>query len=200
MNQRRNSIYLVIAVSLLAGLVTGRTFFFNVAYAFIGLVLISFLWAWSGVNWLRLSRQTRARRAQVGRYMEERFSIKNQVALPKLWIEVYDESNLPGHRASHVVSNIGPHAGASWLVRTLCVRRGEFQLGPLRMVAGDPFGLFEVERKISATSRLVVYPATVPIPDFALPAGILPGGDAIRRRTHTITTNAAGIRPVRGFP
>jgi uncharacterized protein (DUF58 family) len=54
--------------------------------------------------------------------------------------------------------------------------------------------LFEFERKISATSRLVVYPATVPIPDFALPAGILPGGDALRRRTHTITTNAAGVR------
>jgi hypothetical protein len=58
-------------------------------------------------------------------------------------------------------------------------------------VAGDPFGLFEVERKISATSRLVVYPATMPIPDFALPAGLLPGGDAVRRRTHYITTNAS---------
>jgi uncharacterized protein (DUF58 family) len=67
-------------------------------------------------------------------------------------------------------------------------------LGPLRIVAGDPFGLFEMERKISATSRLVVYPATIPIPDFALPTGLLPGGDALRRRTHFITTNASGVR------
>lgn len=194
MERRRTAIYLIIGISLLAGLVTGRTFFFNVTYAFAGLLLFSFVWAWSGANWLRMARQTRARRAQVGRYLEERFSIRNISVLPKLWLEVYDHSTLPGHRASHVLSNLGTHSAATWTVRTLCVRRGEFLLGPLRIVAGDPFGLFEVERKISATSRLVVYPGTVPISNFALPAGLLPGGDALRRRTHTITTNASGVR------
>lgn len=194
MDRRRNALYLIVVVSLLAGLITGRTFFFNVSYAFIALLVFAFFWAWSGANWLRLSRQTRARRAQVGRYMEERFTVRNTSFLPKLWLEIYDHSTLPGHRASHVVSNLKPRAGASWLVRTLCVQRGEFELGPLRIVTGDPFGLFETERKISATSRLVVYPSTVDIPEFALPIGILPGGDALRRRTHHITSNAAGVR------
>lgn len=194
MDRRRNALYLIVVVSLLAGLITGRTFFFNVTYAFVALLLFSFFWAWSGANWLRLARQTRARRAQVGRFMEERFTVRNSSVLPKLWLEVYDHSTLPGHRASHVVSNLRPHAAASWLVRTLCIQRGEFHLGPLRIVTGDPFGLFEMERKISATSRLVVYPSTIDIPEFALPIGILPGGDALRRRTHHITSNAAGIR------
>jgi len=194
MERRRTALYLIIGISLLAGLITGRTFFFNVTYAFAGLLIFALLWSWSGANWLRLARQTRARRAQVGRYLEERFTIRNTSILPKLWLEVYDSSSLPGHRASHVLSNLGTQSVTSWAVRTLCVRRGEFQLGPLRIVAGDPFGLFEVERKISATSRLVVYPATVPIPDFALPTGLLPGGDALRRRTHYITTNASGVR------
>jgi uncharacterized protein (DUF58 family) len=194
MERRRSAIYLIIGISLLSGLITGRTFFFNVTYAFGGLLLLSFLWAWNGANWLRLTRQTRARRAQVGRYMEERFTIRNTSVLPKLWLEIYDHSGLPGHRASHVVSNLGSRSSITWSVRTLCVRRGEFLLGPLRVVSGDPFGIFEIERKISATSRLVVYPATVPISDFALPAGLLPGGDALRRRTHYITTNASGVR------
>jgi uncharacterized protein (DUF58 family) len=194
MDRRRNALYLIVLVSLLAGLITGRTFFFNVAYAFIALLVFAFIWAWSGANWLRLSRQTRARRAQVGRYMEERFTVRNTSVLPKLWLEIYDHSTLPGHRASHVVSNLKSRAAASWQVRTLCIQRGEFELGPLRIVTGDPFGLFETERKISATSRLVVYPNTVPIPEFALPIGLLPGGDALRRRTHHITSNAAGVR------
>jgi uncharacterized protein (DUF58 family) len=194
MERRRTALYMIIGISLLAGLITGRTFFFNVTYAFAGLLVFAFLWSWSGANWLRLARQTRARRAQVGRYLEERFTIRNTSALPKLWLEVYDHSTLPGHRASHVLSNLGMRGAASWTVRTLCVRRGEFLLGPLRVVSGDPFGLFEVERKISATSRLVVYPATIPIGDFALPTGLLPGGDAVRRRTHYITTNASGVR------
>jgi uncharacterized protein (DUF58 family) len=34
----------------------------------------------------------------------------------------------------------------------------------------------------------------VPLTDFALPIGLLPGGDALRRRTHHITANAAGVR------
>jgi uncharacterized protein (DUF58 family) len=35
---------------------------------------------------------------------------------------------------------------------------------------------------------------TFDIHQFALPVGILPGGDALRRRTHYITTNASGVR------
>ncbi len=194
MDKRRTAVYLIIAVSVLAGLVTGREFFFTVAYAFIGLLVVSLLWAWSGVRWLRLRRQTRARRAQVGSYLDELFSVKNTGLLPKLWLEVYDYSNLPGHHASHVISNIGPHGEVGWTSRTLCVRRGAFQLGPLRVVTGDPFGMFQAERRIATTSPLVVYPPTVEIPEFTLPVGMLPGGDAVRRRTHQVTTNAAGIR------
>jgi uncharacterized protein (DUF58 family) len=194
MDRRRATVYLIILISLLAGLITGRSFFFSVAYAFIALLAFSFLWAWSGVNWLRLTRQTRARRAQVGRHLEEFFSISNRSFLPKLWLEVYDQSNLPGHRASHIVSNLPAYRETSWGVRTLCVCRGDFVLGPLRVVAGDPFGLFHAERRISATSRLVVYPPTFDLFDFALPVGPLPGGDALRRRTHYITTNASGVR------
>ncbi|MBN1428875.1 MAG: DUF58 domain-containing protein [Anaerolineae bacterium] len=194
MQQRRGAIYLIVGFSLLSGLITGRTFFFNVTYVFAGLLVLSFLWAWSSANWLRLTRQTRARRAQVGCYMEERFTVRNTSMLPKPWLEIYDHSELPGHHASQIVSNLNSKAMMTWSVRTLCIRRGEFLLGPLRVVASDPFGLFEVERKISATSRLVVYPATVPISSFDLPAGLLPGGEALRRRTHHVTTNASGVR------
>jgi uncharacterized protein (DUF58 family) len=193
-DRRRTAIYAAIIGCLLAGLITGRGFFFNVAYAFAGLLVLSFVWVQAGISWLRLGRQTRARRAQVGRTLEERFTVQNTSLIPKLWLEVYDESTLPGHHASHVVSTMGPHAEKSWPVRTLCVQRGEFVLGPLRVVNSDPFGLFEVERQINATTRLVVYPSTVDVVQFALPVGLLPGGEAIRRRTHTITTNASGVR------
>ncbi len=194
MERRRTAVYLIIGFSLLAGLATGRGFFFTVAYAFIGLLVFSFLWAWSGPNWLRLRRQTRARRAQVGSTLAEQFTVRNAGLLPKLWLEIYDESDLPGHRASHVISDLGPHRERSWQVQTLCVQRGAYRLGPLRIVTGDPFGLFEAERQIDATSPLVVYPATVDVAEFAVPVGSLSGGDAVRRRTHHVTTNAAGVR------
>jgi uncharacterized protein (DUF58 family) len=185
-------LYLVIFGCLLTGVITGRDVFFNVAYLFVGLMLFSLLWARSGANWLDLTRHTRPRRAQVGRYLEERFTVRNAGPFPKLWLELYDESDLPGHRASHVVASL--RRSSSWSVRTPCLRRGVFRLGPVKVVAGDPFGLYQTERKIDAVAQLVVLPATVALPAFDLPAGVLPGGDALRRRTHHVTTNAAGVR------
>src|SRR5687768_3352757 len=103
MQNRRNSIYVLTILCLLTGLFTGRAFFFNLAYLFGGLLIISLIWAWFSVRWVSISRRTRARRAQVGRNLDEAFVVYNRSILPKLWLEVRDHSDLPGHRDSHVV-------------------------------------------------------------------------------------------------
>ena len=126
--------------------------------------------------------------------MEERFAIINTSRVPKLWLEVRDHSNLPGHRASHVVKSMRGKGRYGWRVNTICLQRGRYILGPLTLTCGDPFGLFQMQRKLTPTSHIIVYPMTVEIARFALPVGILPGGDALRRRTHYITANAAGVR------
>jgi uncharacterized protein (DUF58 family) len=51
-----------------------------------------------------------------------------------------------------------------------------------------------MQRDLKPTSNVVIYPITYEIRQFALPLGILPGGDALRRRTHYVTTNASGVR------
>jgi uncharacterized protein (DUF58 family) len=194
MSNRRNTIYGLLSLSLLTGLFTGRAFFFNLAYLLGGLLIISLLWSWLSVRWITISRKTRSRRAQVGRALEEAFAVRNASILPKLWLEVRDYSTLPGHRASHVVPTLAPRSTFRWYVETSCVARGEFQLGPISIIGGDPFGLFQATRKLAATSRVIVYPATVPVDTFELPMGVLSGGEAQRRRAQQITTNAAGVR------
>ncbi|MEQ8673392.1 MAG: DUF58 domain-containing protein [Aggregatilineales bacterium] len=194
MQSRRNVIYMLSILCLLAGMGTGRTFFFNLAYVFGGLLLLSYLWAWSSVRWLVISRKTRSRRAQVGRNLNEVFAVKNTSILPKLWLEVRDHSDLPGHRASHIVPALGGRSTYRWDVSTPCLTRGEFRLGPITLLSGDPFGLFLSPRRVDATSRVIVYPATVSISKFELPMGALSGGEAQRRRSHYVTTNAAGVR------
>lgn len=194
MPNRRNTVYVLLILSLLTGLFTGRSFFFNLAYLLSGLLLISFVWSWLSVRWISISRKTRARRAQVGRNLDEAFIVHNRSFLPKLWLEIRDHSDLPGHRASHVVPALGIRSSYRWYVETPCLVRGEFQLGPMTIVSGDPFGLFLSPRRLGATSKVIVYPATVPVNHFELPVGLLSGGDAQRRRAHFITTNAAGVR------
>src|SRR5690606_14807009 len=103
MPNRRNAVYVLVILCLLGGLFTGRSFFFNLSYILGGLMFLSLIWSWLSVRWINISRKTRARRAQVGRSLDEVFIVRNRSILPKLWLEIRDHSTFPGHRASHVV-------------------------------------------------------------------------------------------------
>jgi uncharacterized protein (DUF58 family) len=194
MGNRRNSLYLIIILALLGGLVTGRATFFVVAYLLFGILILSALWASLSITGVSLGRSTRSRRSQVGHTFTETFYVHNHSWLPKLWLEINDYSDLPFHSASRVTPIIAPHSTYSWTVETPCYVRGEFRLGPMRVATGDPFGLFEPQRTINATERIIVYPQAVPLIQFALPAAALSGGDPQRFITQHITTNAAGVR------
>ncbi|RME80083.1 MAG: DUF58 domain-containing protein [Caldilineae bacterium] len=185
---------LIWLLSLVAALNTGRDLMYNVFYMLTILLVGSWLWAWSNVNWLALTRYTRARRSQVGKFAEEQFQVVNRSRLPKLWLEVRDHSTLPGHHPSRVVSSIGGRKKRTWVVRTLCYRRGRYRLGPLTLRSGDPLGIFELKRFLPQTGTILVYPATVDVSAFKLPEGQIPGGEATRHRTHYLTTNVATVR------
>ncbi len=192
---RRSLVLFVLLVVLsAAALQTGRRLLFNLVYLLGGTLILSFLWAWTSVRWVTIRRITDARRTQVGRLAEERFIVRNTGWLPKLWLEVRDFSELPGHRASRVISSLPPRRARGWSVKTYCHKRGRFRLGPMRITGGDPFGLFRFSRDLPQTSDLLVYPATFSIPSFTPPIGQLVGGEALRRRTHHVTPNVAGVR------
>ena len=87
-----------------------------------------------------------------------------------------------------------PGKAYEWRVDTQCIVRGEFSLGPMTVISGDPFGLFMTPRNISASERMIVYPRSVPITQFRLPIGLISGGEPQRHITQNITTNAAGVR------
>lgn len=192
---KRAWLFLIIgATSLILGLNTGRALFYSMFYLVILALVLSLVWAYAGISSVRLSRRTRSRRSSVGRLAEESFMVANTGFLPKVWLEVRDHSTLPVHRVSQVLNALAPKRERHWAVRTICRRRGRFTLGPLSLVSGDPMGLFEFRRDLKVSSDIVVYPAMIPIPSFAPPLGQLPGGDAVRQRTHYITTNVAGVR------
>lgn len=194
MQNRRNGIYLIGIATLIAGLLTGQAIFFNVAYVLAGLLFLSMLWAWLAVRGIRIGRHTRTRRSQVGQRFGEDFSIRNVGFLPKLWLEVRDFSTLPNYQASHVVPHLWPRQRYGWKTETQCIRRGEFFLGPMTFISGDPFGLFSLPRRIEARERIIVYPAMIPVDSVELPIGLLTGGEAKHFLTHNVTTNAAGVR------
>jgi uncharacterized protein (DUF58 family) len=81
------------------------------------------------------------------------------------------------------------------------MQRGSFPLGPTLVSSGDIFGLFPVSVRVPFKESLLVYPMMVEVSSFPNPLGLLPGGEALRRKTHQITPNAAGVREyVHGDP
>ncbi len=194
MPRRRNAIYSLTILAFIGGLATGRTFFFNVGYMLLILMALSWVWARLNLSYVRLWRNTLTRRTQVGKTLDEYLSLRSGSPFPKLWLEVRDHSTLPDHRVGVVVPTLAPYGTFHWSVHTPCLLRGEFQLGGLTLISGDPFGFFQLTRDIPARSSVLVYPAIVPLADFAPEGGVLSGGTAHRQRAYFVTTNAAGIR------
>jgi uncharacterized protein (DUF58 family) len=194
---KRSRIVLLLWVLVAAGaILTHQDTLYNLWYLLTALLVVSFLWAWAGIRWVKVERQTRTTRSQVGKSLEERLIVTNLGILPKLWLEVRDHSTLPEHQVSRVISPLGGRKSYSKLLRTRCQQRGRFSLGPITVTSGDPFGLFRMSRKLEEPPQaaLIVYPATVDVPTFAPLIGFLPGGDTMRRRTSYVTTNVSGVR------
>ena len=173
---------------------SGRALAFNLAYLLSGILALSYVWSWNSTRAIHINRHTRARRSQVGQYFEESFEVRNQGRLPKLWLEVRDFSTVPFHGASRVVSHLQGRSRHRWQVRTYCQQRGFYRLGPMRLLSGDPLGLFSIDQTLTQTSDLIVYPATVALAAFQPPAADLAGGEALSRRAQYLTTNVSGIR------
>lgn len=213
---RRAVILLVLLLGSLTGLtLTGRSLFASLSLLFFGVIVIAWVWSRFSLQGLSLQRSVRTLTSQVGKVFEETLVLKNQSRLPKLWVEIRDDSSLPGiwasaralgfsgsswtqefigHRASAVASGLRPRQDWLWTARTICTRRGRFRLGPVTLSGGDPFGLFPTKRLLPDRRELVVLPPTVHLPAFPIPAGRLPGGEALRRRTYQVTPNASGVR------
>lgn len=196
LNLRRVWLLIVIwAVLANLAIATNRDIFFRLSYLIVLVVAAAFLWALYSIQSFKLEREMVTPRAQVGKVTEEKFSATSTGRIPKLWIELSDGGNMPGHLVGRVLSGMAPRIKYTWNVRTLCRLRGRFHLGPIIASSGDPFGLFIFNRTLPNTERaLVVYPMTVDLPIFAPSLGTLRGGDARFQRTHHVTTNVSGTR------
>lgn len=194
MNNALRILLILFGLSLAAGAVTGSMLYFRLSYLWGLILVLSWLMSRISLRSLQVQRSARFLRSQVGQIFEERYEINNQSRLPRLWLEVRDESQLPGSHGSHVLTLIGGRETRTYLARTRLVQRGVFPLGPTVLESGDLFGLFPVTRSFPSQESLLVYPMIVEVKDFPNPPGLLPGGEALRRRTPQITSNAAGVR------
>lgn len=191
------SLRVVLTLWLLSGValaVTGNPLYARLLYLWSFLLLVSRIWSVLALRGVEVRRDARTLRAQMGQIFEERFEVINNGRLLRPWLEVRDLSPLPNSRGSRVITMLAPRRSFHYRSRTRLTARGVFPLGPTELHFSDPFGLFPVRKVFPPAATLVVYPMAVEVRSFLSPPGLLPGGEAIRRRTQQITPNAAGVR------
>lgn len=158
-----------------------------------GLFVVGYVWMRQLATHLHASRQLRYGWVAVGDQLEERFELVNRSAVPALWVEIIDYTNIPGYRTA-VVRSVGANQHDYWRETAVCQQRGQFTLGPWAIRSSDPFGLFQLTRFYSQTEEIIIHPPVhgqLPIP---LPTGTSSGQARVRQRSWQATTNAATVR------
>jgi uncharacterized protein (DUF58 family) len=186
-------VVLNIIVAALA-ITTGWKALYELTYALLAALVLGRVWLASSLRGLAFSRTTPIGRAQVGDRLEERLALENRSLVPKLWVQVSDDSTLPGHHAGYV-SSLGGHKRITWRARTLCRRRGRYMLGPVSATTGDPLGVFRRTIPLAAGHPLLVLPPVVPLTSFPLHIGAVPGRGRGSQRSLEHATNVVTVRP-----
>lgn len=165
----------------------------RLGYSLIALIVLSYLFSWWSIRKLKGEVHILTSNPQVGRYLEEKIEIWNTDWLPKLLLEINHKTALPGHH-NRRLTNLLPRQSFSWTYRNLCQRRGLYSVGNLELTGGDPLGLFSRKLQSGGTQQVLVYPATLDLPDFMLPFGKDTGEGYEKRRFQFNNQAVSGIR------
>lgn len=184
----------VLAIGLLIlALVAGVAILYYMFYSIVALVVVTFIWTRSLVQNLVVSRALRTKWCVVGESIHEDFLVRNDGRLPALWVEVRDDSTIPSYHPG-VVESLGGLDERRWSAHAVCRRRGLYRLGPLRVLTGDPFGIFQGSITYNTETSFVVYPQLLELPGLPVPWGTAAGNSRSSLRTLHVTTDASGIR------
>jgi uncharacterized protein (DUF58 family) len=172
---------------------SGWKVLYVLAYVLLILSVLAWFWARFSLRKIVFHRSSGSHCIQAGEVFEECLMLDNVSVFPKLWIQVIDDSTLPGYHASYVAS-IGGRKRAIWRACRLCRQRGRFQLGPVSVLSGDPFGLFRRRLALAPMQEILIMPSVLPLTRFTLFTGDHPGRGRSSRRALQTTTNATTVR------
>jgi uncharacterized protein (DUF58 family) len=190
---RPRTLLILAGIILFLGLATGFSLTFRLGYVILLALGLAFVWRFSLLRGVTVERSVSTSYAQVGDSFTDQLTVYNRGWLHQFSIRVDDQSDFPGHSLSAIIS-VPPHSHRGWFGRAICRRRGVFRLGPVDLIAGDPFGLYQVQRRALPPREIIVYPRPVALPNFQVPTAALPGEGHHRKPSHQPAPNAFTIR------
>lgn len=193
LHSKARPVWIVTGILLVLAIVDGYSGWRFLLFGMAAALGASWLWARALARGLRFEREMRFGWAQVGDWLEERFTLANHSPLPALWVELEDASSLPDYHATQV-TGIDGNASARWRSKALCTRRGLFSLGPTILRTGDPLGLYTVELLDPRHVQIMITPPVVPLPHIDVAPGGRAGQGRPRVQLAERTVSAASVR------
>ena len=94
-HRRKILFSLLILAVLFYSLGTGFPFFYRLLFTLVLLVVIGYGWAWLNLRGLDVRLMRLGTRGHVGDYLEGQIQLVNRSRMPKSWLEVVEDTDLP---------------------------------------------------------------------------------------------------------
>jgi uncharacterized protein (DUF58 family) len=190
----RNILIIAVSVTILAlALLLGSILLLRLFFVTAIISILSYLWTILSIRNLTVSIGKPPEHLQVGDTFQREVILTNPGQIPRLWLELHDNTNLPGHRDTTVINIMGRQSHL-WQTSFNCQKRGLYHLGPTTVTATDPFGIFTNQRVLGQEQNIIVYPTTVDLPLFRFASFSDFGyGSGYQSISH-ISPNASSVR------
>jgi uncharacterized protein (DUF58 family) len=154
--------------AMVCGVVLGERDLVRIGALAALLPLVAAFWIARSGNRLGLARTLAATQVEVGQRAIVHLELTN--VGPTTGVLLIEEQ-IPwalGARPRFVIDTMRPGWRRQIEYAVQADLRGKYDVGPLRVRVGDPFGLLELHRTFTKTATLVVIPSTEPLPRITL--------------------------------
>ena len=158
MTPGRFFVLFIFVVGAIGTVVSGANFYIRLFYIGLLLIVLAWLMTMLSLRGLKIERRARSLRGTVGDIFDEHYEIINTSKIPKLWLEVVNETSVPNASGSRVLTLLRGKQKRSYTARTWLTNRGGFVLGPTKVTSGDPFGILESRKRSPQNHLLLFYP------------------------------------------
>ena len=128
MTPGRVFVLLMLGMGGVGAVVNGSLLYIRLFYFGLLLIVLAWLLTNLALRGITVERRARSLRAAVGDIFEEHFEITNASRIPKLWLEVFNETTIPFATGSRVLTIINGKQKRSHTARTWLTTRGGFLL------------------------------------------------------------------------
>jgi uncharacterized protein (DUF58 family) len=188
---RGRSFLIIGCIAVGTGVLIGQRDVLRLGILLIGLVIVSVGVVTRTRHRVTARRVTTDRRTSAGVDVVIRLRIENPSRFPTGVLLADDQIPYAlGSPPRFILDRIPPHRSVEVSYRIRPELRGQFDIGPVRLRVGDPFGLCELRLPFTEVDPLLVTPAVEPLPVVPLTGKWAGAGTSVSRtRTHSPSGN-----------